>query len=139
MDLAKQVAATIGPERILGKAGVENAANPLLPSWSATALTVEVPPNSSVIRIAFQHPDPAVVQPVLAAIVDAYLKKHVEIHEALGIVRRLPDPGDGSAALPSGPDGRGTEEGTKQGRHRLAGRFHEGLHRTDCHDPPGNL
>ena len=85
LDLAKQVAATVGPEKILGKAGVENAAT-VAAIVVSNGLTVEVPPNSNVIRIAFQHPDPAVVQPVLAAIVDAYLKKHVEIHEAVGIV-----------------------------------------------------
>jgi uncharacterized protein involved in exopolysaccharide biosynthesis/Mrp family chromosome partitioning ATPase len=85
LDLAKQVAATVGPEKILGKAGVENA--PIVAAVAVSnGLTVEVPPNSSVIRVAFQHPDPTVVQPVLAAIVDAYLKKHVEIHEAVGIV-----------------------------------------------------
>jgi uncharacterized protein involved in exopolysaccharide biosynthesis/Mrp family chromosome partitioning ATPase len=85
LDLAKQVAVTVGPDRILGKAGIENA--PIAAAIAVSAgLAVEVPPNSNVIRVAFRHPDKTVVQPVLAAIVDAYLKKHVEIHEAVGIV-----------------------------------------------------
>jgi uncharacterized protein involved in exopolysaccharide biosynthesis/Mrp family chromosome partitioning ATPase len=85
LDLAKQVAATIGPERILGKAGVENAAT-IASIVISKGMTVEVPPSSTVIRVAFKHRDPTVVQPVLAALVEAYLKKHVEIHEAVGIV-----------------------------------------------------
>ena len=85
LDLAKQVAATIGPEKILGKAGVESA--PIAAAFViSNGLTVEVPPHSSVIRVGFSHPNLTVVQPVLAAIIDAYLKKHVEIHEAVGIV-----------------------------------------------------
>jgi polysaccharide biosynthesis transport protein len=85
LDLARQVALTVGPERILGTAGGENA--PIAAAGVVSGgLTVDVPPNSNVIRVAFKHRDPAVVQPVLAAIVDAYLKKHVEIHEAVGIV-----------------------------------------------------
>jgi polysaccharide biosynthesis transport protein len=85
LDLAKQVATTVGPERILRRAGVENAAT-VASVMISKGLTVEVPPSSTVIRVAFKHRDPTVVQPVLAAIVDAYLKKHVEIHEAVGIV-----------------------------------------------------
>jgi uncharacterized protein involved in exopolysaccharide biosynthesis/Mrp family chromosome partitioning ATPase len=85
LDLAKQVAETVGPERILAKVGggkdLDSAA-----FFVRQGLTVDVPQRSSVIRILYHHPDPAVVQPVLAAVIDAYLKKHVEIHEAVGIV-----------------------------------------------------
>jgi uncharacterized protein involved in exopolysaccharide biosynthesis/Mrp family chromosome partitioning ATPase len=85
LDLAKQVAATIGPDRILGRTGVQDAAT-VASIVISKGLTVDVPPNSTVIDVTYKHPDPTVVQPVLAAIVDAYLKKHVEIHEAVGIV-----------------------------------------------------
>jgi uncharacterized protein involved in exopolysaccharide biosynthesis/Mrp family chromosome partitioning ATPase len=85
LDLAKQVAQTVGPERILAKFGGGKD-----PDYAAIivrqGLLVDVPQRSSVIRLVFRHPDPNVVQPVLAAIIDAYLKKHVEIHEAVGIV-----------------------------------------------------
>jgi succinoglycan biosynthesis transport protein ExoP len=85
LDLAEQVARKIGPEKILAKIGggkdaFEAAARVRL------SLIVEVPPKSSVIRVAFQHPDPEIVQPVLREYVDSYLKKHVEIHRAVGIV-----------------------------------------------------
>jgi uncharacterized protein involved in exopolysaccharide biosynthesis/Mrp family chromosome partitioning ATPase len=85
LDLAKQVALSIGPERILAKIGGAKD-----PDYAAIivrqGLIVEVPQRSSVIRLVFSHPDPTIVQPVLAAIIDAYLKRHVEIHEAVGIV-----------------------------------------------------
>ena len=85
LDLANQVAEAVGPEKILAKAGGgkdRNAAAALIHS----NLTVEVPLGSSVIRIVFKHRDPAVVQPVLVALIDNYLRKHVEIHAAVGIV-----------------------------------------------------
>jgi len=47
---------------------------------------VEIPPRSSVIRIVFQHPDREVVQAVLHEVIDQYLKMHVEIHRAVGII-----------------------------------------------------
>lgn len=85
LDIAEQVADAVGPEKILAKAGKGKDRN------SAAALIqgnllVEVPVGSSVIHIVFKNPDPTVVQPVLAALIDAYLKKHVEIHAAVGIV-----------------------------------------------------
>jgi succinoglycan biosynthesis transport protein ExoP len=85
LDLAKQVAEIVGPDKILAKKGggndVNRAAGVVL-----SGLTAEVPPLSSVIQIVFKHPDPAIVQPVLSQIIDSYLKKHVEIHSAVGIM-----------------------------------------------------
>ena len=85
LDLARQVAEVIGPDKILAKLGGGKDLN-----YAAAViqqnLKVAVPPQSSVITVIFAHPDPTVVQPALSAIIDAYLKKHVEIHEAVGIV-----------------------------------------------------
>ncbi|HEU5080712.1 MAG TPA: prefoldin subunit [Opitutaceae bacterium] len=85
MDLARQVAETIGPEKILGTAEGEN-----LVTKAATVinkgLLVEVPPRSSVIRVTFTHSDKAIVQPVLRELIDRYLKMHLEIHRAVGMV-----------------------------------------------------
>jgi polysaccharide biosynthesis transport protein len=85
LDLAKEVARKIGPERILSKttggddlvaaAGVLNR-----------GLLVEVTPAGSVISVKFAHPDSSIVQPVLQEFVDIYQKKHVEIHHATGLV-----------------------------------------------------
>ncbi len=107
-DLAQQVADSIGPAKILAKAGgrkqphaaTASLVNPgdfqLGPDIAggnermAAAglvnrnLTVEVPKRSNVIRIVFEHQDPKLVQPVLGQLVDDYLKKHVQIHKAVG-------------------------------------------------------
>jgi uncharacterized protein involved in exopolysaccharide biosynthesis/Mrp family chromosome partitioning ATPase len=82
-DLAQQVVTTVGPEKILARAGGgkdHNRAAILL----QRNLTVEVPSKTSVIRIVFQHPNPEVVQPVLTGLIEGYLKKHREIHQAGG-------------------------------------------------------
>ena len=50
-----------------------------------SGLTVEQVPESSVIRITFQNPDPTLVQPILSEIIDAYLVKHVQLHQGLGV------------------------------------------------------
>jgi len=77
LDLAQQVAEAMGPERILGAGNQDR--------FQAGAvvrkgLSAEVPKNSSVIRITFQHANPEVVQPVLQQLIELYLKKHSEIH-----------------------------------------------------------
>jgi polysaccharide biosynthesis transport protein len=83
-DLAQQVAATIGPEKILAKAGggkdLMRAA-----AMVRSGLLVGAEQNSSVISVVFQHPDPAVVQPVLNEIITDYLSKHSEIHGSFGL------------------------------------------------------
>jgi succinoglycan biosynthesis transport protein ExoP len=85
LDLAKQVAETVGPARLLAKKGGGNDLNAAA-GLILKGLTAEVPPDSSVIQIAFKHPDATMVQPVLGQIIDSYLKKHVEIHSAAGIM-----------------------------------------------------
>lgn len=84
LDLAQHVADSIGPQKILAKAGGGND------KFIAAALIhknllVEVPKKSNVIRVVFQHPDPEVVQPVLAALIDNYLQAHSEIHRSVGV------------------------------------------------------
>jgi uncharacterized protein involved in exopolysaccharide biosynthesis/Mrp family chromosome partitioning ATPase len=85
LDLAEQVVDTIGPEKILAKAGGGKdrirAAEVV-----RKGLVVEVPNKSNVMRILFQHPDPDIVQPVLTGLIDSYFRKHVEIHQAFGVV-----------------------------------------------------
>jgi uncharacterized protein involved in exopolysaccharide biosynthesis len=83
LDLSRQVAEVVGPERILGDglADLDSAAASVRKS-----LTVEIPPQSSIIRIEYRHPDPDVVQPVLRELIARYLKLHVDIHRATGMV-----------------------------------------------------
>ncbi len=85
LDLAKRVAESVGPDKILAKIGggsdVAHAALVV-----QTGLTATVPPASSVIRLVFRHPDALVVQPVLSAVIEQYRAMHVEIHRPVGLV-----------------------------------------------------
>ncbi len=88
LDLAQDVARTVGPEKISPKA----AAGQELESAAAAVylgLDAEVEPKSNVLRIVFSHPNPAVVQPVLKEIVDLYLKKHFEVHHTNAMMGEL--------------------------------------------------
>jgi uncharacterized protein involved in exopolysaccharide biosynthesis len=83
-DLAQQVVDTVGPEKILPKSpeqGRRDAAATLV----SKSLQVEVPGRSSVIRVVFRHSNPDVVQPVLRELIEKYLRKHVDIHQAVGV------------------------------------------------------
>ena len=85
LDLAKRVAESVGPEKILAKmGGGKDLASAAVVVQGG--LTADVPPASSVIRLVFRHPDPDIVQPVLAAVIEKYLAMHVEIHRPVGIV-----------------------------------------------------
>jgi succinoglycan biosynthesis transport protein ExoP len=83
MDLAVQVAEAIGPEKILGKSAGETNKY-LAATILKTGLSVEVPPQSDILRLVFQHPNRELVQPVLSQFIDAYLRKHVEVHRSVG-------------------------------------------------------
>jgi succinoglycan biosynthesis transport protein ExoP len=85
LDLAKRVAESVGPEKILSKIGGGNDIGRAA-LVVQNGLTATVPPSSSVIRLVFRHPDPLVVQPVLTAVIDQYRAMHVEIHRPVGLV-----------------------------------------------------
>jgi hypothetical protein len=77
-DVATRAAAAVGPAKILAMKGggnnVQSAAGVI-----GSGLSVE-PPRTAVIKVTFKHPDPTVVQPVLAAVLTNYQRKHVEVH-----------------------------------------------------------
>jgi len=83
-DLAQQVVDTVGPDKILPNSPEEGKrdAAALVVSKS---LLVEVPGRSSVIRVVFRHSNPELVQPVLRELIEKYLRKHVDIHQAVGV------------------------------------------------------
>jgi polysaccharide biosynthesis transport protein len=89
LDLAKQVVQTMTPEKILPNGGANVGTSANRADWAAflvsKGLTVEPIPESSVIRVTFQYPDPALVQPILSGIIDAYLMKHLQLHQGLGV------------------------------------------------------
>jgi uncharacterized protein involved in exopolysaccharide biosynthesis/Mrp family chromosome partitioning ATPase len=84
LDLAEQVVQAITPEKILAKQGGgadTNQAALLIKK----GFTVEMIPNSSVIRLTFQNSDQKLVQPVLSEIIDAYFTKHIQMHQGMDI------------------------------------------------------
>ncbi len=79
LDLAQQVADAIGPEKLLGHGqGGSNRYDAAV--VIQRNLQAEARKRSNVIRVAFQHSDPGVVQLVLGRVIDFYFKKHAEIH-----------------------------------------------------------
>ncbi len=81
MDLAQQVADALGPEKLLGPGAAS------LPDARVRAgtlilknLKAEVPRDSSVVRLAFQHTKPELTQPVVTQLIQFYFKKHAQIH-----------------------------------------------------------
>ena len=87
LDIANQAADAVGPDKILTKVN-----DPKLRTRDFAAATIrsgliiEPLPNSSVIHLTYKDYDPAVAQPVLAAVIDAYYKKHVEVHRQAGAI-----------------------------------------------------
>lgn len=80
-DLAEQAAKDIGPQKILAPYGGGDD-----PVKAAAVihknLTVETPNHDSVIHVVYQSANPAIVQPVLAEIINDYLDKHLQVHES---------------------------------------------------------
>lgn len=85
LDLAREVAEVVGPAKILqAKDGSTNSF--LAATAIVKGLRIQVPPRSSVIKVTFDHSDPEVAHATLRALIDAYLKRHIEIHRALGVI-----------------------------------------------------
>ncbi len=80
LDVVMDAVQTIGAEKILAKTvggNDTNAAAGLL----AKNLTIESSPDSSVIQVTLQHPDPEIVQSMLSEIIASYFRKHNEIYQ----------------------------------------------------------
>lgn len=83
LDLAQKVADAVGYEKLLGvPTGPEGkyAAAQVVKA----GLDIDVPKYSSVLEINFRHSNPQIVQPVLATIIEQYLKRHREVHMPVG-------------------------------------------------------
>jgi uncharacterized protein involved in exopolysaccharide biosynthesis/Mrp family chromosome partitioning ATPase len=90
LDLAKYVAAAIGPEKFLGTSGVDTNVDAAAGSLKK-GLTIQVPPGTDILRVVFQHSNREIVQPVLVKFIEEYKNMHLEMHrpgeaayEALG-------------------------------------------------------
>jgi polysaccharide biosynthesis transport protein len=89
LDLAEGVADMVGPEKILARLGGgsgDGKDNLRAAAVIRSGLKVEAPRRTSVLRIIFSHPDPALVQPILNALLETYLKRHVQIHQGVGML-----------------------------------------------------
>jgi uncharacterized protein involved in exopolysaccharide biosynthesis/Mrp family chromosome partitioning ATPase len=89
LDLAKQVVQVMTTEKILPNTGTQGGSSLNRADRAAfmvrNGLSVEPLPESSVIRLTYQNPDPTLVQPVLSEIIDAYLMRHVQLHQGSGV------------------------------------------------------
>lgn len=81
LDLAKVVAEKVTPERILGDGGTNILDAARVISMGVAAIASR---RNDVMTVVFYHADPDVVQPVLNALIQAYLDKHVEVRQGLG-------------------------------------------------------
>jgi hypothetical protein len=82
LDLARKVARSIGPDRILKRVGGGNDIRVATTAiWER--LRVSAPAGSPVLHLTFQHPDPHLVQAVLREVINQYLKTHVETRGAV--------------------------------------------------------
>lgn len=83
-DLAMQVADLVGPEKLL--AAVGGGSNRFDAAGVVrNRLKVDVPRRSNTLRVSFEHPEAEMAQLVLRQVIDAYRRKHAEVHRALGI------------------------------------------------------
>lgn len=82
-NLASQVAEAVGPEKILAALG-GGSEKIRAATVVQRNLFVDVPKKSNILLVRFRHPDPAVAQSVLAQVVEAYMKRHVELYRDTG-------------------------------------------------------
>jgi succinoglycan biosynthesis transport protein ExoP len=77
-DIALKVADKIGPARILAKRG---GGSNKVAAAAVIASGIEVdPPRSAIITVSFKHPDQDIVQPVLDALIQTYMQKHLDVY-----------------------------------------------------------
>jgi Mrp family chromosome partitioning ATPase/uncharacterized protein involved in exopolysaccharide biosynthesis len=85
LDLAQQVADTVGPAKILAKYG--GGTNQFqAASVVKNGLKTELTEGSGVIRVIFQHPDRELVQPMLSQLLTSYFKRYGEIYNGQGML-----------------------------------------------------
>jgi polysaccharide biosynthesis transport protein len=83
-DVAVQTAEMVGPERILASSG--GGTNRLIAA-TVVASGIQVdPPKSAILTVSFKHPDPQLVKPVLDALIQCYIRKHLDVHERPGAI-----------------------------------------------------
>lgn len=85
LDVVAAAVDAVGAEKVLGKnAGTTNREMAAL--IVRKQLVVDVPQRGNVLRVVMKHRTPEVAQQTLRQLIDAYFRKHVEIHRNLGFV-----------------------------------------------------
>ena len=79
LDVVMDAVQAVGPVKILASTGGGSNTSQAA-GLVARNLIVESSPNSSVIEVTLQHPDPAMVQPILSEIIASYFRKHTQVH-----------------------------------------------------------
>lgn len=83
LDLSKDVAAIVGPERIIQDSDkpvtVEMAAREINRGLGALSSY-----HSNIIEVSYKNQDPKLASEVLSHLVNRYYKKHLEVHRSVG-------------------------------------------------------
>ena len=82
-DLAMQVAATIGADRLMGGSG-DKVTNTDAARGILKALEVNVVKDSNIISVSYRNQDSKLAMEVLQELVKRYFDKHLEVHRSLG-------------------------------------------------------
>ncbi len=94
-DLLQEVAAAVGPARVLGADGLREASGAASNSTNAMGLEARAagqikdrlriapPGKGNVLAVEFSHTDPRVTQDVLSSLIQLYFAKHNKIHNPL--------------------------------------------------------
>lgn len=85
LDVLGAAVDVIGAEKIVGK-DAKSTNRAFATTTLQKQLVVNVPPRGNVLRVMVKHHDAQVVQPLLRNVIDAYFRKHVEIHRNLGVM-----------------------------------------------------
>jgi polysaccharide biosynthesis transport protein len=81
-DLRLEVAATVGPERILGGQSAETNVLVAAARQIGKSLSVTPEPRSSVITVSYTHTDPGLAREILSELISRYHQKHFEVHRS---------------------------------------------------------
>ena len=81
-DTALIVVTNVGAEKILAKKG---GGNHPMAAASVVLGGLNVPaPHSATIQLTFKHPDESLAQPILDAVIKAYMRRHLEMRTGRG-------------------------------------------------------
>lgn len=83
-ELSRQVVSIVGADRILAKCGGGNDTNAAV-AVIQKGLMPDPVPKGSVVRIAFQHPDKAIAEAVLGAVLNCYVIRSADMHRPVSL------------------------------------------------------